>query len=221
LELDMTMLRRAAGRMLILALPALLAACGSSASSATPTAVPSHAPTPVPTLAILAALPTGFPTSWVDKPSAGPLLLSTESDGLRAHYTGSLLADDGTSATYQATYLDHRVPVATITCGGGTYRNVFTSTDPTLTFTIEIPGWGSGSITATKRVVVYSSSGDGSSPPVCDKPTGGTYQLTFGGSRAAGTLSGTWQVDAKGRIVLAQPPARTRASGSAAATPSP
>jgi hypothetical protein len=220
----MTLRRRAAGRTLNLgpvALAALLAACGSSAPSPTPTASPSRAPTPVPTPVVLGAIPDAFPTTWVNKPSNGPLLLSTEADGLRAHFTGSLVAADGTTASYKATYLDSRIPASSITCGHGTYRDVFTSTDPTLTFTVEVSGWGTGTLTATKRVVVYSSSGNGSSPPVCDDLVGGMYQLTFSGSHASGTLTGTWSVDATGQIVLAAPPASPAASASASATKSP
>lgn len=220
----MTLRRRAAWRTLSLGLPALLAvlaACGSSAPSATPTAVPSRAPTPVPTPAVLTAIPATFPTTWANQPSNGPLLLSSEPDGLRAHFTGSLVASDGTTATYQATYLDSRIPATSITCGHGTYRDVFTSTDPTLTFTIDVTGWGTGTLTATKRVVVYSSSGNGSSPPVCDDLVGGTYELSFTGSHASGTLSGTWSVDAQGQIVLAAPSPSATASGSAHPSKSP
>jgi hypothetical protein len=220
----MILRRRAAGRTLSLgsvALAALLAACGSSAPSPTQTAVASRAPTPVPTPVVLAAIPDAFPTTWVNKPSNGPLLLSTEPDGLRAHFTGSMVAADGTTATYKATYLDSRVPVGSITCGHGTYRDVFTSTDPVLTFTIDVSGWGTGTLTATKRVVVYSSSGNGSSPPVCDDLVGGTYQLTFSGSHASGTLAGTWSADARGQIVLAAPAASPAASAGASATKSP
>ena len=184
-----------------------LAACGSSGSSSTPrvsAATPS--PTPVPTPVALTAVPSGFPTTFADqRPSTLPRL-SVVDGGLQGHLEGSLVADAGLTAAYTATWIEHRVPVDTIACGGLTYTGVFTVEDPTLTSEVTFPGWGSGSLVATKRVVVYVSSRDGSSPPVCEELGGGSFTIDFDAGSQPGILSGDWSESADGVVTLA--PAR-------------
>src|SRR5437899_9582943 len=118
--------RRSIARMLPAALVALMAvACSSNTASAPASASATHA-TPVPTLGPLSALPSGFPTTFVDERTPGPLLLTPITGGLRGHYAGKLVAKDGTTGTYTAVYVENRVPAAKVTCGKQTYLNVFT-----------------------------------------------------------------------------------------------
>jgi hypothetical protein len=189
--------RLAAGFLLL-----VLAACGSPAASPSASASPTQRPvTPAPTPAILAAFPSGFPTTFSDeRPSELPRL-STTDGGLRGHLDGMLVAD-GLTATYAATWIESRVPATTVTCDGRTYTNVFTVSDPTVTSEVTLPGWGSGTLLATKRVVVYVSSIDGSSPPACEEQRGGTFTLTFDTGPVPGILSGTWTETTDGVVTL-------------------
>ena len=134
--------------------------------------------TPAPTPATLSAFPSGFPTTFSDERPADLPRLSVVEGGLRGHLDGTLVAD-GLTATYTATWIESRVAAPTITCGGIAYTNVFTVADPTVTSELTFPGWGGGTLLATRRVVVYVSSRDGSSPPACEEQRGGTFTLTF------------------------------------------
>lgn len=187
-----------------------LAACASPGASATPvaTATPMRA-TPIPTPTALTAFPSGFPTEFTDERPKDLPLLSTVAGGLQGHITGTLAAGD-LAATYKASWIENRVPAATVSCGGKTYSKLFTVADPTVTSDVTFPGWGSGTLLATKRVVVYASSINGSSPPVCENQVGGTFTLTFDDGPVPGVLSGTWTETPDGAVTL-----------SLAATPSP
>ena len=190
------------GAALVLALA--LAACGSSGSSSAPiVAAATPSPSPVPTPAALTAVPAGFPTTFADERPTTLPRLSVVDDGLQGHLEGSLVADGGLTAAYSATWIEHRVPVATIACGGLTYTGVFTVEDPTLTSEVTFPGWGSGTLVATKRVVVYVSSRDGSSPPVCEELGGGSFTIDFDAGSPPGILSGSWSETADGVVILA------------------
>ncbi len=199
-------------RRRLLPLPAgvlilVLAACGSPSASATPT--PSATPvavTPVPTPMALSAVPSGFPTTFTDERPKDLPLLSTVAGGLQGHISGSLVAD-GLTGTYTATWIESRVPVASITCGGTTYTKVFTVADPTVTSDVTFPGWGTGTLVATKRVVVYVSSINGSSPPVCEEQGGGTFTLRFDEGPVPGILSGSWAETRDGVVTLSLPAA--------------
>ncbi len=199
--------RRSARRIAAGFLLFVLAACSSPAASPSASASPTPRPaTPAPTPAILEAFPSGFPTTFSDeRPSELPRL-STTAGGLRGHLDGTLVAD-GLTATYTATWIESRVPAATITCGGKKYTNVFTVSDPTVTSEVALPGWGSGTLLATKRIVVYVSSIDGSSPPACEEQRGGTFTLTFDTGPVPGILTGTWSETTDGVVRLVPGPA--------------
>ncbi len=187
----------------------VLAACGSPAATSSPSA--SATPlqvTPAPTPATLSAFPSGFPTTFSDERPADLPRLSVVEGGLRGHLDGTLVAD-GLTASYTATWIESRVAAPTITCGGIAYKNVFTVSDPTVTSELTIPGWGGGTLLATRRVVVYVSSRDGSSPPACEEQRGGTFTLTFETGPVPGILTGTWTESAAGVVTLALGPAAT------------
>jgi hypothetical protein len=187
----------------------LLAACGSSVATTSPSVSATPAPaTPVPTPATLNAFPSGFPTTFSDERPADLPRLSTVDGGLRGHLDGKLVAG-GLTASYTATWIESRVPAATITCGGTAYRDVFTVADPTVTSEMTMPGWGTGTLRTTHRVVVYVSSLDGSSPPACETQGGGTFTLTFDTGTVPGILAGTWSETADGVVTLALGPAPT------------
>ncbi len=185
----------------------VLAACGSpGAGSSAPSGPPSTSPpgataSPTP-LPALDALPIGFPARWVDhRPTALPPLTPVQG-GLRGHQDGSLSAPSGQAASYTANWMENRVAAPKISCGGTAYRNVFTVADPTMTRQVTFPGWGSGSFVAAKRVVVYRSSVNGSSPPVCEELGGGTFTITFDAGPTPGTLAGTWSEGRDGTVTL-------------------
>jgi hypothetical protein len=182
-----------------------LAACSSPGSSTTP--VPTATPvrvTPVPTPMVLSAFPSGFPTAYTDQRPKDLPLLSTVPGGLRGHITGTLASGD-LAATYTASWIENRVPAASVTCAGKTYTNLFTVTDPTVTSDVTFPGWGTGTLLATRRVVVYASSINGSSPPICEDQGGGTFTLTFDEGPVPGILSGTWKETPDGAVTLSLP----------------
>lgn len=187
-----------------LVLSALLAACGSSSAATTaPSAsFATPAPTPVPTPTQLTAFPDGFPTTYTDKRPTTLPPLSTVANGLRGHLDGILLADGGLSASYTSTWIESRVPAAKMSCGGVNYANVFTVADPTVTTQVTFPGWGVGTFVATKRIVVYPSSRDGSSPPLCEDQGGGTFTIRFDSGSTPGILSGTWIETIDGSVTL-------------------
>jgi hypothetical protein len=196
---------RPIGAWLVLA--ALLGACGSSSAATTaPSAsLATPEPTPVPTPTQLTAFPDGFPTSFTDKRPTTLPPLSTVADGLRGHLDGTLLADDGLSARYTSTWIESRVPAARMSCGGVNYANVFTVADPTVTSQVTFPGWGTGTFVATKRIVVYPSSRDGSSPPLCEDQGGGSFTIRFDSGSTPGILSGTWTETFEGSVTLELP----------------
>lgn len=183
-----------------------LAACGSAAGDATaapsvasPTPQPTAAPTPLPSLT---SLPSGFPATFADhRPTTLPRL-SQVAGGLRGHLEASLVSQNGLTASYTATWIENRVGVASITCGGRKYSDVYTVKDPTQTIDVVFPGWGRGTFVATRRVVVYPSAINGSSPPLCEELGGGTFTITFTGGPAAGILAGTWTESAGGSVTL-------------------
>lgn len=201
-----------APRRRLLPLPAgilvlALAACGSPGASVTPLPTATPVPvTPAPTPMTLSAFPSGFPTTFSDERPKDLPLLSTVDGGLRGHITGTLTAR-GLTAAYDASWIESRVPVASISCGGGKYSGVFTVVDPTVTSEVTFPGWGTGTLLATKRVVVYVSAINGSSPPVCEEQGGGTFTIAFENGPVPGTLKGTWTETPGGVVTLALPAA--------------
>jgi len=192
-----------------------LAACGSAAGDATaapsvasPTPQPTASPTPLPDLT---ALPSGFPAIFTDhRPTTLPGL-SRVAGGLQGHLNASLVAKQGLTASYTATWIENRVGVARITCGGKSYTDVYTVKDPTETISIVFPGWGSGTLVATRRVVVYPSAINGSSPPLCEELGGGSFTITFTGGPTPGILSGSWTESAGGSVTLTPGAASTAA----------
>ncbi len=163
-------------------------------------------PTPIPTPGPLKVLPASFPRSFVDKRTQALPLLTPVAGGMRAHWEGTLSADDGTTGTYKASYIENRVAIAQIKCGAGTYLKVFTAADPKVTTEVDFAKWGHMQLVATKRVVVYSSALAGSSPAVCDQQVGGTYLMTFSKGPTLGFKAGTWHIAPDGRLVLDDPP---------------
>jgi hypothetical protein len=113
-----------------------------------------------------------------------------------------LRADDGTAATYTATWVENRIPVAKTDCGGVTYRNVFSADTKALTMDVTFPEWGHAVLATTTHLVVYPSSKNGSSPPVCDEAKGGTFTFEFTNGPVKQVMSGTWSSSAKGRLVF-------------------
>ncbi len=191
--------------MLPVALLGLMTVACSSNATSSPNGGALARPTPVPTLRPLSALPAGFPTTFADQRTPGPLLLTPVAGGLRGHYAGKLVAKDGTTGTYTAVYMENRVPAAKITCGKLTYLNVFTVDNPTITTDVTFAKWGKAVLLATRRTVAYSSALNGSSTPVCENLVGGTYQITFTGGPTPGIASGAWQVAADGSIAFGPP----------------
>ena len=194
-------------RLLASVVVASLAAACSSAPSASQGSTPaSLGPTPSPSPIVLTAYPSGFPTAYSNVVDAGPALYTPVAGGLSREYTGTLRAGDGTIATYTATLVENRVPVAEVTCGGLMYGDLFTSENPVITFDIEFPDWGRAVLAATDRIVVFSSSRNASSPAICDELTGGTYQFEFTGGSILQLKSGTWHQDADGLLTFDEPP---------------
>lgn len=152
---------------------------------------------------MLTEYPTGFPTSYANEVHQGPVLLQPVPGGLRHDSSGTLRADDGTTGTYTATWIENRIPAATATCGGATYRNVFIAEAPAMTMDLTFPDWGAAVLTTTDRVVVYPSSRNGSSPADCDQTINGTYQFDFTGGAIKQLMNGSWGWAADGRLVFA------------------
>lgn len=193
-------------RLLVSVLVASLAAACSAAPLESPTSgAASRGPTPSPSPIVLTAYPVGFSTSYTDEVDPGAALLKPVPGGLSHDYTGTLTADDGTTGTYAATFLENRVPAAEITCGGLIYGNVFTLDAPITTFDVDFPDWGHAVLITTNRVVVYRSSRNGSSPAVCDEVTGGTYDFEFTEGPILQIKRGTWHWTGDGRLVFDEP----------------
>ena len=184
----------------------LAAACGGGGASGSQSGTPaSHGPTPVPTPVALTAFPVGFPTTYVDvhkDPDPGMLPVA---GGLQGTYIGTLTAPGGMPAAYTATWVENRVPVASVVCKGSTFANQFIGETPEVTMAVTFPGWGSAELVTKGHVVVYRSSRNGSSPPICDDTTGGTFHFDFTGGPTRGTMSGTWHLDETGHLVFDAP----------------
>jgi hypothetical protein len=181
----------------------LAAACSANPSATTSTTSLSDGPTPSPSPIVLTDYPAGFPTSYANEVDQGPVLLQPVPGGLRHDSSGTLRADDGTTGTYTASWIENRVPAATATCGGSTWKNVFIAEAPAMTMNLTFPDWGAAVLMTTDRVVVYPSSRNGSSPAACDQTISGTYQFDFTGGAIKQLMSGTWGWAAGGRLVFA------------------
>lgn len=204
---------------MILLAAALAAACSSPASQAPSGNAPgSRGPTPSPSPIALTDLPIGFPTTFTNVVEPGPTLLTPVPGGLSHDYSGTLRADDGTTGTYTATWVENRVPAGEALCGGLTYPSLFTAEDPTITMEVTFPAWGHALLVTTDRVVIYPSSRNGSSPAACDEVPGGTYEFEFTSGPIKQFKSGTWTMDADGVLVFDPAP---EASGSASPSESP
>jgi hypothetical protein len=127
--------------------------------------------------------------------------------GLQHDIAGTLRAEDGTTGTYTATWVENRIPAPAIECGGVTYPSLFTAEAPALTMDVAFPDWGEAVLVATNRVVVYASSRNGSSPAVCDETTSGTYELQITTGPIKQLMAGTWGWAADGRLVFDAAPA--------------
>ena len=153
---------------------------------------------------ILAAYPEGFPTIYANAVEPDPGLLPVPG-GLEGHHTGMLSADDGTRATYIATWVENRVPVAQVTCQGQAFTDVHTGETPEVTSEVTFPDWGSAVLVTTGHVVVYRSSRNGSSPSICEESAGGTFTFEFTKGPIKQLLSGTWHWDDAGHLVFDPP----------------
>lgn len=180
----------------------LAAACGAAPSESQRSIQVSRGPTPSPSPIALTDYPGGFPTSYANDVDPRPALLLPVEGGLRHDSSGTLRADDGTSGTYTAAWIENRVAAAEVMCGGVTYPDLFTAEAPVVTMEVSFPEWGHAALVTTNRVVVYQSSRNGSSPAVCDEVTGGTYDFKFTGGPILQLKSGTWGWATDGRLVF-------------------
>ncbi len=183
----------------------LAAACGGSQAGSSNGAAASRGPTPIPTPETLTAYPDGFPTTYTNVQAEPDPGLLPVTGGLQGHYTGTLSAEDGTQATYTSTWVENRIPAASVVCKGETYTEVYTGETPEVTSDLKFPDWGSAVLVTTGHVVVYSSSRNGSSPSVCDESTGGTFTLEFTKGPIKQLMSGTWHWDETGHLVFDLP----------------
>jgi len=167
---------------------------------------------------VLTAYPTGFATSYQIVPDAGPVILQPVTGGLLHDTSGALRADDGTAGTYTATWIENRVPTSKTACGGVTYPTFFTAEAPALTMVVTFPHWGHASLAATKRVVVFESSMNGSSPPLCDETQSGTFTFEFTTGPMKQVMRGSWSSSANGRLIFAA--SKTSPGASPSAKPS-
>jgi hypothetical protein len=163
----------------------------------------SRGPTPSPSPVVLTAYPTGFATSYQVVADGGPVILQPVPGGLRHDASGTLRADNGTTATYTATWTENRVPAPKTVCGGLTYVGLFTADATALSMDVTFPHWGHASLVATSRVVVFQSSMNGSSPPLCDETKAGTYTFEFTTGPMKQLMKGIWSSSADGRLVFA------------------
>ena len=188
-----------AGVLLVL----LAAACSSAPSAPSGSAAPaSRGPTPSPSPIALTDYPSGFPTVYTNEVDPAPNLLEPVPGGLRHAATGTLRADDGTTGTYTATWIENRVRAATIECGGRTYSGRFTADAPAITMEVTFPEWGHAILVASDRIVVFHSSNNGSSPAACDEVYGGTFTFEFTSGPIKQLMSGTWTWDEAGRLIF-------------------
>jgi hypothetical protein len=196
---------RVAASLLVVA--SLLAACGGTqaGSSAAPGA--SRGPTPVPTPETLSAYPDGFPTTWTNLQNPPDTRLIPVAGGLQGNLTGTLTADDGSQATYTATWVENRAPAANVDCNGVNYTNVYIGTTPEVTSEVKFAGWGSATLVTVGHVTVYRSSRNGSSPSICDQSTVGTFTAKFTKGGVTQLMSGTWHFDKDGHLVFDAPAA--------------
>jgi hypothetical protein len=183
----------------------LAAACGGGGSGEPQDSLATRGPTPIPTPVTLTAFPDGFPTTWTNVPGEPDPRHLPVAGGLQGTYEGTLTAEDGTQATYTATWVESRVPAATVTCNGGTYTDVYMGETPEVTSAVKFPTWGSATLVTTGHVVVYRSSRNGSSPSVCEETTGGTFEIEFTNGPIKQLMSGTWHVDETGKVVFDAP----------------
>lgn len=197
----------------LLLVASLASACAGSQAGASNSAPASRGPTPVPTPIILSAYPEGFPTTYANEQAEPDPGLLPVPGGLEGHYTGTLSADDGTRATYAATWVENRVPAPQITCGGQTFTDVYAGETPEVTSVAFFAGWGRAVLVTVGNVVVYRSSRNGSSPSICDESTGGTVDFEFTNGPIKQRLSGTWHWDETDHLVF-DPPVLPSASAS-------
>lgn len=192
----------------LLLVASLAAACGGGGPAGSANGTPaSRGPTPVPTPETLSAYPDGFPTTWANQQNPPDPRLLPVAGGLQGNYTGTLTADDGTQATYTATWVESRVPAAKVTCKGQAYTDVYVGETPELTIAVKFPDWGSAQLLTTGHIAVYRSSRNGSSPSVCDETTGGTFIFEFTKGPIKQLMSGTWHLDQTGHLLFDAPAA--------------
>lgn len=190
----------------LLLVASLAAACGGGGAAGSNNGTPaSRGPTPVPTPETLTSFPDGFPTTYTDVHGDPDPRMLPVGGGLQGNYTGTLTADDGTQATYTATWVENRVAAAAVTCNGGTYTDVYVGDASEMTLAVKFPDWGSATLVTTGHVVVYRSSRNGSSPSVCDETTGGTFTFEFTKGPIKRLMSGTWHPDETGHLVFDPP----------------
>jgi len=194
----------------------LAAACGAGPAGSTSGTPASRAPTPVPTPETLTAYPNGFPTTYTNEQAPPDPGLLPVAGGLQGHSSGTLSADDGTQGTYTSTWVENRIPAASVTCNGATYSDEYIGETPEITSEVEFADWGSAVLVTTGHLVVYHSSRNGSSPSICDESTGGTFTFEFTKGPIKQLMSGTWHWDETGHLVF-DPPVLPSASPSASA----
>ena len=196
----------------------LAAACSAAPSGSSESSAPrSRGPTPSPSPIALTDYPAGFPTTYANEVDAGPTLLTPVPGGLRHDASGTLRADDGTTGTYTATWVENRVPAPATECGGLAYPALYTAEEPAIRMEVSFPDWGEAVLVASDRVLVYQSSRNGSSPAVCDQVNGGTYEFEFSAGPIKQLKSGTFSWDAEGNLVFDS--AQASASPSASESP--
>lgn len=197
----------------------LAAACSSSQGGSDESQTQaSRGPTPSPRPVVLTNYPSGFPTVYTHDVDTGPTLLQPVPGGLRHDSSGTLRADDGTTGTYAASWVENRIPAGSTECDGLTYPALYTTELPAITMEVNFPEWGHAFLLASDRTVIFQSSRNGSSPAVCDQINGGTYEFEFTSGPVKGLQSGTWHWEADGRLVFDPPPG---ASPSASPSESP
>lgn len=189
----------------LLLVASLAAACGGTQAGSSSGTPASRGPTPIPTPMTLTAFPDGFPTTYADAQGTPDPRLLPVAGGLQGNYTGTLTADDGTTATYTATWVENRVSAAKVTCKGQAYANVYVGETPEVTSAVKFANWGSATLVTSGHVVVYRSSRNGSSPSICDETTSGTFTFDFTKGPIEQLMSGTWHLDETGHLVFDAP----------------
>ena len=190
----------------IAAVAVLAAACSSGEPGSSQSNAPvSRGPTPSPSPIALTDYPSGFPTVYTHEVDPGPTLLTPVDGGLRHDASGTLRADDGTTGTYTATWVENRISAVAVQCGGLDYPALFTTEVPDISMEVDFPDWGRATLVASDRILVFQSSRNGSSPAVCDQVNGGTYEFEFTVGPIKQLMSGTFSLDADGRLVFDAP----------------